>query len=192
MIMAATTPIAAGIRIWRLLCRIVTWSVWLVRGPPYSGEENVSVYDPTVEGAGNVSVTVWLPPGGMVTPVFVPTGFGSIPLPWMKRSTVMTSVILVELFVRWSVPVTVWSFTTAPIESVVDRRIVESVSAILGKLLTKPIPVASLASRNTTRFLAPRRKWELIVLEKFPFASVTIRFEAARYLLGTSDDDTYA
>ena len=192
MIIAATTPIAAGIRIWRLLWRIVTWSVWLVRGPPYSGEENVSVYDPTVEGAGNVSVTVWLSPGGMVSPVFVPRVCGSFPLPWMKRFTVITSVILVELFVRWSVAVTVWSFTTVPIESVVDRRIVESVSAILDKLLTRPIPVASLASRNTTRFLAPRRKWEVIVLEKFPFGSVTIRFEAARYLLGTSDDDTYA
>src|SRR2546428_13902661 len=135
MIMAATTPIAAGIRIWRLLCRIVTWSVWLVRGPPYSGEENVSVYDPTVEGAGNVSVTVWLPPGGMVTPVFVPTGFGSIPLPWLKRPTVMASVILVELFVRWSVPVTVWSFMTAPIDIVVAGRIVESVSAIIRMLM---------------------------------------------------------
>ena len=87
---------------------------------------------------------------------------------------------------------TVWSVTTVPIESVVDRSIVESVSAILDKLLTKPIPVASLASRNTNRFLAPRRKWEVIVLEKFPFGSVTIRFEAERYLLGTSDDDTYA
>ncbi len=189
MIIAATTPIAAGIKIWRLFCRIVTWSVWLVRGPPYSGEEKVSVYDPTVEGAGNVSVTVRLSPGGMVTPVFVPTGCG---LPWMKRFTVMTPVILVELFVRWSVAVTVWSFATVPIESVVDRRIVESVSAILDKLLTKPIPVASLASRNTTRFLAPRREWEVIVVEKFPFGSVTIRFEAARYRLGTSDDDTYA
>jgi len=90
------------------------------------------------------------------------------------------------------VAVTVWSFATVPIESVVDRRIVESVSAILDKLLTKPIPVASLASRNTTRFLAPRREWEVIVVEKFPFGSVTIRFEAARYRLGTSDDDTYA
>lgn len=169
MIIAATTPIAAGIKIWRLLCRIVTWSVWLVRGPPYSGEENVSVYDPTVEGAGNVSVTVRLSPGGMLSPVFVPTVCGSFPLPWMKRFTVMTSVILVELFVRWSVAVTVWSFATVPIESVVDRRIVESVSAILDKLLTKPIPVASLASRNTTRFLAPRREWEVIVVEKFPF-----------------------
>src|SRR5256885_1031297 len=102
MIIAATTPIAAGIKIWRLLCRIVTWSVWLVRGPPYSGEEKMSAYDPTVEGARNVSVTVRLSPGGMVTPVFVPTGCG---LPWMKRFTVMTSVILVELFVRWSVAV---------------------------------------------------------------------------------------
>src|SRR5438132_12877472 len=142
MIIAATTPIAAGIKIWRLLCRIVTWSVWLVRGPPYSGEENVSVYDPTVEGAGNVSVTVWLPPGGMVTPVFVPTGCG---LPWMKRFTVMTSVILVELFVRWSVAVTVWSFTTVPIATVADSRIVESVTAIVAKLLTKPVSVPSRA-----------------------------------------------
>jgi len=192
MIMAATTPIAAGIRIWRLLWRIVTWSVWLVSGPPYSGEKNVSVYDPTVEGAGNVSVTVWLSPGRMVTSVLVPTVCGDIPLPWRTRFTVMTSVILVELLVRWSVAVTVWSFTTVPIESVVDRRVVESVSAILDKLLTKPIPVASLASKNTTKFLAPRRKWELIVAEKSPFGSVAIRFEAARYLLGTSDDDTYA
>ena len=167
--MAATTPIAAGIRICKLLCRIVTWSVWLVNGPPYSGEEKVSVYDPTVEGAGNVIVTVWLTPGGMVTPVFVPTVCGDIPLPWRARFTVMTWVILVELLVRWSVAVTVSSFTTVPIESVVDRRIVESVSAMLDKLLTKPIPVASLASKNTTMFLAPRRKWELIVVEKSPF-----------------------
>ena len=156
--MAATIPMAAGIRIWRLLCRIVTWSVWLVNGPPYSGEENVRVYDPTVEGAGNVSVTVWVPPGGIVTPVFVPTVCGDIPLPWSTRFTVITSVIFVELLVRWSVAVTVWSFTTVPIESVVGRRIVESVSATLDKLLTKPIPVASLASKKTTRFLAPRRK----------------------------------
>src|SRR2546427_10546880 len=128
MIIAATTPIAAGIKIWRLLWRIVTWSVWLVRGPPYSGEENVSVYDPTVEGAGNVSVTVRLSPGGMVSPVFVPTGCG---LPWMKRLTVMTSVILVEWVVRWRVAVTAWSFATVPVESGVGRRVVESVSAIL-------------------------------------------------------------
>jgi hypothetical protein len=192
MIIAATMPIAAGIRIWRLLWRIVTLSVWLVRGPPYSGEEKVSVYDPTVEGAGNVSVTVWLSPGGMVTLVFVPTVCGDIPLPWRTRFTVMTSVILVELLVKWSVAVTVWSFTAVPIESVVDRRVVESVSAILDKLLTKPIPVASLASKNTTKFLAPRRKWEFIVAEKFPFKSVVITFEAERYLLGASEDATYA
>src|SRR5713101_4836496 len=192
MIMAATTPIAAGIRICKLLCRIVTWSVWLVNDPPYSGEEKVSVYDPTVEGAGNVSVTVWLSRGEMVTPVFVPTVCGDIPLPWRTRFTVMTSVILVELLVKWSVAVTVWSFTAVPIESVVDRRVVESVSAILDKLLTKPIPVASLASKNTTKILAPRRKWEFIVAEKSPFKSVVITFEAERYLLGASEDATYA
>src|SRR2546425_12048740 len=110
----------------------------------------------------------------------------------MKRFTVMASVILVELFVRWSVAVTVWSFATVPIESVVDRRVVESVSAILDKLLTKPIPVASLASKNTTRFLAPSRKWELIVVEKSPFWSVTIRVDGERNLLGASDDATCA
>src|SRR5437879_12656596 len=97
----------------------------------------------------------------------------------MKRFTVMTSVLLVELFVRWSVAVTGWSFTTVPIESVVDRRIVESVSAILDKLLTKPIPVASLASRKTTRLLAPSREWEGIVVEQFPLGSGTISLGAA-------------
>ena len=60
----------------------------------------MSVYNPTVEGAGNVSVTVWLSPGGTVTPVFVPTVCGDSVLPWRMRLTVMTSVILVELFVR--------------------------------------------------------------------------------------------
>src|SRR5207245_3454935 len=112
-------PIAAGIKIWRLLWRIVTWSVWLVRGPPYSGEENVSVYDPTVEGAGNVSVTVRLSPGGMVSPVFVPTVCGSFPLPWMKRFTVMTSVILSGLLVRWCVAVAVWCFSLVPLGAAV-------------------------------------------------------------------------
>src|SRR2546421_12977015 len=119
MIIAATTPIAAGIKIWRLLCRIVTWSVWLVRGPPYSGEEKMSAYDPTVEGARNVSVTVRLSPGGMVTPVFVPTGCG---VPWMKRFTVVTSVILAELLVRWSVAVAVWWVAAGAMGAAVDRR----------------------------------------------------------------------
>ena len=190
--MAATTPIAAGIRICKLLCRIVTWSVWLVNGPPYSGEEKVSVYDPTVEGAGNVIVTVWLTPGGMVTPVFVPTVCGDIPLPWRTRFTVMTWVILVELLARWSVAVTVWSFTTVPIESVVETRIVESVNPMLDKLFTKPTPVASLASKITVKLLAPRRRLELIVAEKPPFESVLITLEPKRYLLGTSEEATYA
>ncbi len=182
---------AAGIRIWRLLCTIATWSVWLVNGPPYSGDENVRVYDPIVEGAENVSVTVWLSPGEMVTG-FVPFVSGSIPLPWRMRLTVITSVIFVELLFRWSVAVTVWSLATAPIESVVEIRIVESVSPTVDRLFTRPIPVASLARSSTVMFLAPSRKLELIVAEKSPFESVVITFEGDRYLLGAREEDTYA
>src|SRR5207249_1683492 len=190
-IIAATTPIAAGIRICRLLCRIATWSVWLVNGPPYSGDENVRVYDPIVEGAENVNVTVWLSPGEMVTG-FVAFVSGSIPLAWRMRLTVITSVIFVELLFRWSVAVTEWSFAMVPIGSVVARRVVESVNAMVDKLFTRPIPVAALASRNTVMFLAPRRKSELIVAEKSPFGPVRITSDPERYLLGTREDPTYA
>ena len=123
------------------------------------------------------------------------TGFvafvcGGIPLPWRMRLTVITSVILVELFLRWSLAVTVWSFATVPIDSVVETRTVESDSPIIDRLFTRPIPVASLASKSTVIFLAPRRESELIAAEKFPFEPVLIRSEAARYLLGTSEEPT--
>src|SRR5207249_7689858 len=114
---------AAGIRIWRLLCTIATWSVWLVNGPPYSGDENVRVYDPIVEGAENVSVTVWLSSGELVTG-FVAFVSGGIRLLWGLRLTVLTSVIFVELLFRWSVALIVCSFAIAPLESVVEFRIV--------------------------------------------------------------------
>lgn len=166
------TPIAVGIRICRLFCRIVTWSVRLVNGPPYSGEENVSEYKPVFEGAVNDSITVWVAPGVTVTPVWVATVCAEIPLPWRMRFTVMTSVSFVELLLRWSTVVTDWPFATIPIESVVETRIVESLNPMLDRLLTKPTPAASLASKNTVKFLAPRRRLELIVAEKPPVESV--------------------
>ena len=113
-------------------------------------------------------------------------------MPSRMRLIVMTSVILVELLFRWSVVATVWSLATAPIESVVEIRIVESVSPMVDRLFTRPIPVASLASKTTVMLLAPRRKLELIVAEKSPFESVVIRFEGERYLLGAREEDTYA
>ena len=115
--------------------------------------------------------------------------------------TVITSVIFVELLFRWSVAVTVWSFATVPIDSVVETRtvesdveirIVESVSPTVDRLFTRPIPVASLARSSTVMFLAPSRKLELIVAEKSPFESVVITFEGDRYLLGAREEDTYA
>jgi len=140
----------------------------------------------------NVSVTVLLSPGPMVRSVLVAFVSGGIPLPCRMRLTVITSVILVELLFTWSVVVTVWSFATAAIESVVDIKIVESVSPMVDRLFTRPIPVASLASSSTVMFLAPSRKFELIVAEKSPFESVWITFEGDRYLLGAREEGTYA
>ena len=140
----------------------------------------------------NVSVTVLLSPGPMVRSVLVAFVSGGIPLPCRMRLTVITSVILVELLFTWSVVVTVWSFATAAIESVVDIKIVESVSPMVDRLFTRPIPVASLASSSTVMFLAPSRKFELIVAEKSPFESVWITFEGNRYLLGAREEGTYA
>src|SRR5690349_2632529 len=103
MIIAATIPIAAGIRICKLLWRIVTCSVWLTRGPLYCGEEKLMEYCPGEDGALNVNVTSWLAPGEIVIPVCSAT----FPDPWRIRSTVIISVIFVALLFRCRVVVTV-------------------------------------------------------------------------------------
>ena len=58
---------------------------------------------------------------------------------------------------------------TGPIESAVATRAVDSVKIEFGKMFITTTPNASLPSTNTVRFLAPRRRVELIVTENTPF-----------------------
>ena len=142
----------------------------------------------------NESVTVTVLPGGMVTPVSIPTCCGVVsPFPETVMTTVMTCVIpllRLELLVRWRVAVPDWPFATGAIESALASSLVESVKPVAGRLFTTTIPDASLASTKTVRFFAPSRASLAIVSVKLPSGFVWKTGEATRYLLGVRDAGT--